>query len=172
MKILTNMNRFTQMSMIIRKYLEILTSKPQALACSSPSWTANFFNVTKIRRALKEQVHFDLIITKRNYSFKNTSSYETGLSDHHHLTYSAMKTTFKCEELKIIIYRKYSRFSQIDFQSDLFLNIEERKNNYLELEQNFVETFDMHAPKQTKIFPRNHKSNSNKTPRKAILKHS
>ena len=26
------------------------------------------------------------------------SSYETGLSDHHHLIYAVMKTIFKCEE--------------------------------------------------------------------------
>ena len=40
----------------------------------------------------------DLILTNRKYSFKNTSSYESGLSDHHHLIYSVVKTTFKCEE--------------------------------------------------------------------------
>ena len=34
----------------------------------------------------------DLILTNGKHSSKNTSSYETGLSDHHHLIYSVMKT--------------------------------------------------------------------------------
>ena len=71
----------------------------------------------------------DLILTNRKYSFKNTSSYETGLSDHHHLIYSVMKTTFKCEESKKSIHRKYSNFSQKGFQGDLLLNIKDGKNN-------------------------------------------
>ena len=41
----------------------------------------------------------------------------------------------------------YSNFPQKDFQSDLLLNIGDRKNNYLEFEKNFVETLDKHAPK-------------------------
>ena len=52
-----------------------------------------------------------------------------------------MKTTFKCEEPKKLIYRNYSNFSQNDFQSDLLLNIGDGKNNYLEFEKNLVETF-------------------------------
>ena len=63
-----------------------------------------------------------------------------------------MKTTFKSEEPKKLIYRNYSNFYQKDFQSDLLLNIGDRKNNYLEFEKNFVETLNKHAPKKTKIF--------------------
>ena len=114
----------------------------------------------------------DLILTNRKYSFENTSSYETGLRDHHHLLYSVMKTTFKCEEPKKFIYRNYSNFSQKNFQSDLLLNIGDGKNNYLEFEKNFVETLNKHAPKKTKIFRGNHKPNINKTLRKAIMKRS
>ena len=69
----------------------------------------------------------DLILTNRKYSFKNTSSYKTGLSDHHHLIYLAMKTTFRCEESKKRIYRNYSNFSQKDFRSDLLLKIGDGK---------------------------------------------
>ena len=79
-----------------------------------------------------------------------------------------MKTTFKCEESKKIIYSNYSNFSQEDFQSDLLLNIRNEKNNYLEFEKNFVETLDKHAPKKMKIFRGNHKPHINKTLRKAI----
>ena len=57
-----------------------------------------------------------------------------------------MKTTFKCEEPKKLIYRVP------DFQSDLLLITGDEKNNYLEFEKNFVETLNKHAPKKTKIF--------------------
>ena len=83
-----------------------------------------------------------------------------------------MKTTFKCEEPKKLIYRDYSNFSQKNFQSDLLLTIADGKNNYLEFEKNFVETFNKHAPKKTKIFRENHQPHINKTPRKAIRKRS
>ena len=77
-----------------------------------------------------------------------------------------MKTTFKCEEPKKLIYRVP------DFQSDLLLITGDEKNNYLEFEKNFVETLNKHAPKKTKIFRGNHKPHINKTLRKAIMKRS
>ena len=110
----------------------------------------------------------DLILTNRKYYFRNTSSYETGLCHHHHLIYSVIKTTFKCEEPKKLIYTIYSNFYQKDFQSDLLLNIGDGKNNYLEFEKNFVETLNKHAPKKIKIFRRNHKPHINKTLRKVL----
>ena len=83
-----------------------------------------------------------------------------------------MKTIFKCEPLKKLIYRNYSNFYQKDFQNELLLNIRDGKNNYLEFEKNFVETLIMHAPKKTKIFRGNHKPHINKILRKAIVKRS
>ena len=53
----------------------------------------------------------NLVSTNRKCSFKTTSSYETWLSDHHHLIYLVMKTRFKCEESKKLIYRNYPNSS-------------------------------------------------------------
>ena len=83
-----------------------------------------------------------------------------------------MKTTFKCEEPKKLIYRDYSNFSQKDFQNELLLNIGNGKNNYLEFEKNFDETLNDHVPKKIKIFQGNHKPHINKTLRKAFMKRS
>ena len=148
------------------------------LELSSPSMLSfmdsqNFVNLKKNKICFKgEGPCIGLILRNRKYSFKNTSSYETGLSDHHHLIYSVMKTTFRCEEPKKSIYRNYSNFSQKDFQSDLMLKIREGKKNNLEFEKNFVETLDKNAPKKTKIFPGNHTSYMNKILRKAVMKYS
>ena len=103
-----------------------------------------------------------MILTNRKYSIKNTSSYETGLSDYHHLIYSVMKTMFTCDEPKKLIYRNFSNVSQKDFQNELLLNIGDVKKNYLEFEKNFEETLNKHAPKKT-IFRGNHKPHINKT---------
>ena len=111
----------------------------------------------------------DLILTKRKYTFKNTFSCETGISDHRHSIYSVMKTTFKCEKSKKLFYRIYSNFSQKGFESDLLLNIGDEKNNYLEFKKFFVETLDRHALKKTKIFRRNRKPHINTTLRKTII---
>ena len=43
----------------------------------------------------------NLILTNRKYSFKNTSSSDTSLSDHHHLISSMIKTAFEKEEPKV-----------------------------------------------------------------------
>ena len=96
---------------------------------SSPSMLSlmnsqNFVSLIKNKTFFKRAGScIDLILTNRKYFFKITSSYETGVSDDHHLIYSVMKTTFKCEESKKFIYRNYSDFSQKDFQSDLLLTI-------------------------------------------------
>ena len=66
------------------------------------------------------------------------------------------------KNLKKIIYMDYSNFCQKDFQSDLLLNTGDRKNNYLKIEKNFVETLDKHALKKIKIFRGNHKPHINK----------
>ena len=81
-----------------------------------------------------------------------------------------MKTTLKCEESKKLIYTSYINFSQKDFQRDLLRNIGDGKNNYLEIEKNFVETLYKHAPKKTKIFRGNHYPTFDKTLRKAVMK--
>ena len=46
----------------------------------------------------------DLILTNREYYFKNTSSYEAEISNHHHLIFSIMKTTYASEEPKKCVY--------------------------------------------------------------------
>ena len=83
-----------------------------------------------------------------------------------------MKTIFKCDEPKKLIYRNFSNVSQKDFQNELLLNIGNGKSNYLEFEKNFEETLNKHSPKKTKIFRGNHKPHINKTLRKTMMKRS
>ena len=85
----------------------------------------------------------DLMLTNRQFSFKNSTSSEIGLSNHHHLIYSMLKITFHTEEPKTLIYRDYKTFSLEKFSSELFLKLESQENNdYQTFETNFVDTLN------------------------------
>ena len=115
----------------------------------------------------------DLIVTNRKFLFKNYTSFETGLSDHHHLIYSMLETAFYTEEPKTLIYRDYKTFSLEKFSSELFLKLESQENNdYQTFEANFVDTLNNQVPKKSKIFRGNQKLHINKKLRNAIMKRS
>ena len=65
----------------------------------------NLVNLVKTNNCFKGSGScIDLILANRKYSFKNTTSYETGLSDHHHMILTMLKTTFQQKEPKCLIY--------------------------------------------------------------------
>ena len=79
----------------------------------------DYINLIKNNTCLKGSC-IGLILTNQKYSFKNSTSFETGLSDHHHLIYSKLKTTFHKGEPKTLIYRDCKTFSLENFSSELF----------------------------------------------------
>ena len=114
----------------------------------------------------------NLILTNRKYCFKNTSSYETGISDHHHLIFSIMKTTSASEEPKKFVYCDYKTFSHENFKNDLLSKTVNENADYSKFEREFIDTLNKHAPKKTKLFWCNQKPHVNKVLRSAILKSS
>ena len=67
--------------------------------------THNYFNLIKNNTCFKGPGPcIELILTNRKCCFQGTSSFETGLSDQHHLIYSIFKSTFEKEEPKQVIY--------------------------------------------------------------------
>ena len=77
------------------------------------------YNLIKVNACFKgKRTCIDLILTNRKYSFKNTNTFETGLSDHHHMIYTMLKSTF--EKVKPIksIYGDYKNFSFDRFKAD------------------------------------------------------
>ena len=89
----------------------------------------------------------DLILTNRKYCFKNTSSYETGISDHHHLIFSIMKTIFASEEPKKFVYLDYKTFSHESFKNDLMSKTVEANVDYSKFEKEFIHLINMHLRK-------------------------
>ena len=56
-----------------------------------------FYNMMKQNTCFKGDGGscIDLLITNSKFSFMKTNSFETGLSDHHHMIYTILKTKFK-----------------------------------------------------------------------------
>ena len=86
----------------------------------------NFLDSNNLTNLIKTNTCFkgkgssiDLILTNRKYSFKNTSSYETGLSDHHHMIYIMLKSSFVNIEPKQLNYKEFKNFSFEIFKEDL-----------------------------------------------------
>ena len=137
----------------------------------------NFFVEHSLYNHMKEKTCFksmngkciDLIISNKKYSLQNTGTVETGLSDHHHLIYTILKTHFIKLPPKKINYRDYNKFNESIFLSDLdkFLN---SGNNFLEFEKIFINILNKHAPLKTKLLRANNKPHMTKELRNAIMK--
>ena len=130
------------------------------------------FNLVKRNTCFKDEGSSIDLLTNRKYSFKNTCFFEVGLSDHHHLMYSVMKTIFKSEEPKKLIYRYYSNFCSERFRDDFMTSICHEKHGYSDFEVKFIATLNKHAPQKIKTFRDNEKPHVNKTLHKAIMKRS
>ena len=87
-----------------------------------------FLNENDLLNLIKSNTYFKgenscigLFSTDRQFSFKNSTSFETGPSNHHH---RMLKTTFHEEEPKTLIYRDYKTFFLETFGCQLFLKLE------------------------------------------------
>ena len=90
----------------------------------------------------------DLILTNWKYSFKNTTSYETGLSDHHHMILTMLKTTFQQKEPKCLIYRDYKNFMFENFKSDIQEALQSFTGSCDAYDSYFTSDLNKRAPKK------------------------
>ena len=79
-----------------------------------------------------------------------------------------MKTIFKSEEPKKLIYRDYSHFSSECFRVAFMFRVCQEKHGNSDFENKFMARLKKHTPKKIKKFRDNQKHHINKTRRKAI----
>ena len=128
----------------------------------------NFINLVKGNTCFKGKGScINLILTNRRYSFKHTSSTETGPSDHHHLISSMIKT-FEKKESKGLVCRDYKNFIFNSFKSELFSKFNHNNVAFTSFENNFVNVLNQQALK--KVFRSNQMPHLNKSLRAAIMK--
>ena len=112
----------------------------------------------------------DLILTNKKYSFKKSQSFETGESDHHHMVYTIMKTTFVKLPPKKLTYRCYKNFDEYKFLHDLDVELANIPvDDYTRFEKVHEDVLNRHAPLKTRMIRGNEKPHMNKELRKALM---
>ena len=133
-----------------------------------------YINLIKDKTCFKGQrgTCIDLLLTNQRNCFKKSSSYETGISDHHHLIYTMLKATFQKLEPNKVSYRNYKTFDYQVFANELNYELQYCSDIYAEFESTFIKVLDSHAPKKFIIVRGNHKPHIDKELRRAIMKRS
>ena len=116
----------------------------------------------------------DLILTNRKKSFHNSITIETGLSDHHKMTVTVLKSYFKKKEPITVNYRCYKKFNVNLFRSEL-INVLQNVNNEIdneEFKKTFMHVLNIHAPMKKTFIRGNNAAFMNKTLSKAFMHRS
>ena len=95
----------------------------------------------------------DVMLTNTENSFQNSKAIETGLSDHHKMIITVLKTYTKKKEPNIIRYRSYKNFDMSKYKNELKQNLEQLNKetmNYEEFHQIFMSVLGSHAPMKKK----------------------
>ena len=79
----------------------------------------------------------DLIFTNRIKHFQNTATLETGISDFHKMTITALESCYRKLAPRLIFYRDYKKYSQPDFHRE-FTHIITQQNLYTTSSDEFV----------------------------------
>ena len=89
----------------------------------------NFHNHMKEKTCWKAKDGncIDLIISNRKHSLMHTGTLETGLSDHHLLIYSMLKTTYEKLPPKVVRFRQWKNFNEDLFKFELSSSLEYNK---------------------------------------------
>ena len=94
-----------------------------------------------------EPTCIDLLITNYKFSVIKTHSFETGLSDHHYMIKTILKTKFEKFEPQKLIYHNFIQFDSDYFKLDI-CNSMSAMRTHAAFENNSVSILDKHAPKK------------------------
>ena len=98
----------------------------------------------------------DLILTNKKDLFKLSNTFETGISDHHKLVSTILKSGSFKGTPKIKIYRSYNTFELENFNRILKDKLEKLTNHYYaEFEKVFLKELNKHAPLKKKVLRHN-----------------
>lgn len=148
---------------------------------SNQSYMINFMSNFNLYNLIKRPTCYkstegrciDLILTNKNRSFQKSNSYETGISDHHHLIYTMFKTTHERSPPHIVHYRCFRTFSPENFRRDLSESlIKCTSGDFTLFNLSLEKVLDAHAPKKKRSVRGNQKHHMTKTLRKAIMRRS
>ena len=113
----------------------------------------------------------DLLLTNSKNNFDELLVLESGLSDFHKLVVSLLKSYFKKEAPKVIIYRDYTYFDNEEFSNGLENEISKIRSLTLNYDI-FKNVINKHAPLKRRYIRANHAEYMDKELTQAIMKGS
>ena len=117
--------------------------------------------------------YIDLIFTNKKELFKNSNILEVGISDHHSLIVTALKSQLIKDNAKMKLYRDYSSFRMEIFKADLDQNLKCATSfEYSDFRRTLTRVLHNHALIKKKILRFNNSRFMTKTLRKAIMHRS
>ena len=139
--------------------------------------THNLENIVIGPTCFKNPLHptsIDLMLTNIIRGFQNSVNIESGLSVHHMMTISVMKSFFPKQTPSLIRYRCYRKFNSKNFGKELFENLEKLNEDarYEDFEAKFMTTLNKHAPMKKKFVRANNAPFITKKLSKAIMNRS
>ena len=115
--------------------------------------------------------YIDNFYANKNTMFSNLSTIETGISDHHSLICTLLRSAFCKRPSKFIYCRSYSNYNKEQFENVLKQRLVS-SSNFEEFFDTFLATLNEHAPLKKKKNRYNNQVFMSKTLRKAIMKRS
>ena len=118
--------------------------------------TYNLCNIMKKPTCYKNPINprsIDLSLTDRSKNYHHSNTVETGLSDHHKMVVTVVKSYFKKAAPHIIKYRDYKRFDVQLFRNELgesLAEISESEIDYDVFENIFLKQINKYAPMKEK----------------------
>ena len=149
--------------------------EPSDIALVSLIQDHGLYNMIKHPTCLKSSKGscIDLIFTIRKHSFMHSKSFETGFSDHHHMIYIILKTTYIKLPPKKVIYRNYKNWSHLQFEDEMRRKLTlSHPSVYRNFESIFVNALEKNAPTKTRIVRVNNKPHGTKELRRAMSRRS
>ena len=123
-------------------------------------------NIVKEKTCVKSVLNslcVDLFNTNSPKSFQHTHSFPFGLSSHHKLVVTVLKSTFGKQKSNMRYYRDWRKFDNAVFRTELseaLIRVERHDDKCFE--QTFLSLLNLHAPMKSKKQHANHKSYSRK----------
>ena len=126
-------------------------------------------------KSVQNPTSIDLILTNKRTSFENSFALETGLSDHHKMVITVLKTSFNKIKPTNISYRSYKHFDLDTFRNELNISLHACDTNSMKYDQFkaiFLNTLNKYAPKKSKTIMGNNRPFMNKTLSKSFMERS
>ena len=117
----------------------------------------------------------DIILTNNASNFQDSKTIETGLSDHHKMTISVLKTYMKKKDSVKINYRSYRNFITINFRKELSNALQKWDTNimtYEDFHNIFMKILNLHAPIKQRVIRGNNQPFMNKILSKSFMHRS